>query len=107
MTTAFEAGKLLHARRQDIVTAENRAEPHVPERPVNNNPTGDSNAVTVQSVGRTERRPTKGEGRRAFGAPTSPPPLRSEADEETIRAQQAAEVSRMNERARQSTDSTN
>ena len=68
-----------------------------PDLPVNHNQPVDSNAVTVQNVGRTERRPTKG----------APPSLRSEEDRASIRKQQADQVKRMNQQAHQSTDSTN
>ena len=106
--TVFDAARQLSQRTASVEDKVAKVDPE-PDRPVNNNaPSKDTSAVTSQNVGRTERRPTKGEGKRAFGAPTArPPAVRSENDRETIRAEQAAQVSRMNERSRQSTDSNN
>jgi hypothetical protein len=108
MTTVFDAAAALKQRPAQIQSAVDTADNTSTEtRPVNDNPPKASPGVNVTNVHRTEREPAPGEGESAFGAPMSPPALRSEPDREEIRQEVADEVRRMNQRTNQSTDSTN
>ena len=105
MTDVFDVAALVKQRPASVADKLDKIEPETAPKPAGGAPS--RKGVTTEQAKRTERRPTKGEGSRAFGAPTDPPPLNDAQSREQIRRATADEVRRLNQRTNQSTDSQN